>query len=60
MSTAQLIVLDLAVSVRAAGAWIGAALVRKRLLLGVALALTGARLVTVAVLAGSGWWFVQE
>jgi FtsP/CotA-like multicopper oxidase with cupredoxin domain len=52
--------LDLVVSVVAAGAWIGAALARNVAPLAVALAATLARVITIALLAGSGWWFVQE
>ena len=52
--------LDLVVSVLAAGAWIASALVRNRLLVSFAIAATAARAVTVALLAGSGWWFVQD
>jgi FtsP/CotA-like multicopper oxidase with cupredoxin domain len=52
--------LDLAVSVVAAGAWFAAAVTRRRLVLVLASVATGGRLATVALLAGSGWWFVQE
>jgi FtsP/CotA-like multicopper oxidase with cupredoxin domain len=52
--------LDLVVSVVAAGAWIAAALVTGRPLVAVAIGATAARVATVALLAGSGWWFVQD
>ncbi|MEU5406807.1 multicopper oxidase family protein [Nocardia asteroides] len=67
MSTAAWVVLDHAVTVAGALAWFGAAgLVARRsarligALLSVAVALTIVRAVPVAVLAGRGWWFVQE
>jgi FtsP/CotA-like multicopper oxidase with cupredoxin domain len=65
--TATLITLDLLAAVLAAVAWIGAgstaAARRGDLALGLAalaVVLTLARIAGVAVLAGSGWWFVQE
>ncbi|WP_280299160.1 multicopper oxidase family protein [Nocardia neocaledoniensis] len=68
MSTAAWIVLDHAVTVAGASAWFGAAgLVARRrsarfvgVMLSVAVALTLSRGIPVAVLAGRGWWFVQE
>src|SRR5690349_4656183 len=53
--------LDLVVSVLAAGSWLAAGAVHgRRLLLMVAVCLSAARVGTVGLLAGSGWWFVQE
>ncbi len=68
MSTAAWIVLDHAVTVAGASAWFGAAgLVARRrsarfvgVMLSVAVALTLSRAIVVTVLAGRGWWFVQE
>jgi hypothetical protein len=60
VTTAQISLLDLAISVVAAGAWFAAGATRRRLLLVLASVATVARLGTVALLAGSGWWFVQE
>ncbi|MGW0072374.1 multicopper oxidase family protein [Streptosporangium sandarakinum] len=67
MSVATLITFDLLVSVLVAVAWLGAGAAAAARRSGIALALfiTGAvlsvaRVVTAAVLAGAGWWFVQE
>ncbi|MFI5497971.1 multicopper oxidase family protein [Nocardia asteroides] len=68
MSTAAWIVLDHAVTAAGALAWFGAAglVARQRstrligAMLSIAVALTISRAVPVAVLAGRGWWFVQE
>jgi FtsP/CotA-like multicopper oxidase with cupredoxin domain len=61
------VTLDLLVSAVAAGAWLAAAACAAagrsraaRALVGLALAATVARIATAAVLAASGWWFVQE
>ena len=60
--TSQWILLDLVAQIVAAGAWFGAAVRRgpTRAIVALALAATAARIGTVALLAGSGWWFVQE
>lgn len=67
MTTLQLILLDHLVSQLSVAAWFGsaaaAALQRARLafgLLAAAVLVVMARVVTVALLAGQGWWFVQE
>jgi FtsP/CotA-like multicopper oxidase with cupredoxin domain len=67
MSTTALTVLDHACTLLAAAAWFAAgvtAALRRNgpalVLLAAALVLTAARVVSVAVLAGRGWWFVQE
>jgi FtsP/CotA-like multicopper oxidase with cupredoxin domain len=67
MTTDRLIAVDLAVSVAAAAAWLGAgasaAARRPRValaLLGIAILTSAARAMTVLLLAGAGWWFVQE
>jgi FtsP/CotA-like multicopper oxidase with cupredoxin domain len=67
MTTSQLIIVDHAVALVSAAAWAGAgataAARRTRLalaLLASAGLVTLARVATVAVLAGRGWWFVQE
>ncbi len=67
MNVQQLLVADLLLVVLSAAGWIGAgvtgAMGRGRLsraLVGSAAALTLARTGVVAVLAGHGWWFVQE
>ncbi|MFI6763451.1 multicopper oxidase family protein [Micromonospora sp. NPDC050417] len=67
MTTAGLTVLDHACTLLGAVAWLAAgvtaALRRARtalVLLAAALVLTTARAVSVAALAGRGWWFVQE
>ncbi|QNP74737.1 multicopper oxidase family protein [Streptomyces roseirectus] len=67
MTTARLILLDHAVALLDVVAWFGtgvaAALRRHRLaraLLLTALLVTLARIATVSVLAGRGWWFVAE
>jgi len=67
MTTGQLIVVDHAVALLSAAAWFaaGAAVAARRArlalgLLGAAVLVTLVRVATVAVLAGRGWWFVQE
>jgi len=67
MTTDQLIVVDHVVALLSAAAWSAtgatAAARRTRLALGLlaaAVLVTLARVTTVAVLAGRGWWFVQE
>lgn len=67
MTTGQLMLLDLVMSTLAAAGWLGAgamAAARRRWIAmgaaGLALAATAGRLVVVAVLARSGWWFVAE
>lgn len=68
MSTAAWIVLDHAVTVAGALAWFSAAglVARQRsarligVMLSAGVALTITRAIPVAVLAGRGWWFVQE
>ena len=67
MTTGQLIIVDHAVALLSVAAWsaagVTAAARRNRLALGLlatAVLVTLARVVTVAVLAGRGWWFVQE
>ncbi|TDC47607.1 multicopper oxidase family protein [Jiangella ureilytica] len=68
MSTGQLVLLDHVVAVLTAALWLGAGTVAAaspRRVLVVALAGAGllavaGRLALVAVLAGRGWWFVQE
>ncbi|WP_203703595.1 multicopper oxidase family protein, partial [Asanoa iriomotensis] len=73
MKTHQLLAVDLALTVLIAALWVGAGVVagglvegqRRRGMLAVSLAgaavtATAARIVVVAVLAGRGWWFVQE
>src|SRR5258705_297782 len=67
MTTDGLIAVDLAVSVVAAAAWLGAgasaAARRPRValaLLGVAILTSVARGIMVLLLAGAGWWFGQE
>lgn len=65
--TASLIKIDLLLVVLCAAAWIGAAVAalarRRHVALGLAVAgllLAGARVAAVVLLAGHGWWFVQE
>ena len=67
MTTGRLIVVDHVVALLSAAAWCAAgataAARRTRLALGLlaaAMVVTLARVATVAVLAGRGWWFVQE
>ena len=67
MTTGQLIVVDHVVALLSAATWSAAgataAARRTRLALGLlatAVLVTLARVITVAVLAGRGWWFVQE
>jgi FtsP/CotA-like multicopper oxidase with cupredoxin domain len=67
MSTAQLIAVDLLVTLLAAAAWLGAgvaaAVHRARVALGLlaaAVAVTLARAGTAVALAADGWWFAQE
>jgi FtsP/CotA-like multicopper oxidase with cupredoxin domain len=67
VTTGQLIVVDDVVALLSAAAWSAAgataAARRTRLALGLlasAVLVTLARVTTVAVLAGRGWWFVQE
>jgi FtsP/CotA-like multicopper oxidase with cupredoxin domain len=67
MTTGQLIILDHVVALLSVAAWSAAgataAARRNRLALGLlaaAVLVTVARVSTVAVLAGRGWWFVQE
>jgi FtsP/CotA-like multicopper oxidase with cupredoxin domain len=67
MSTAQLIAVDLLVTLLAAAAWVGAgataAAGRARAaltLLAAAVAVTLARVGTAVALAADGWWFAQE
>jgi FtsP/CotA-like multicopper oxidase with cupredoxin domain len=67
MTTGQLIIVDHAVALLSVAAWsaagAAAAAQRARLALGLlaaAVLVTLARVTTVAVLAGRGWWFVQE
>ncbi|WP_338682333.1 multicopper oxidase family protein [Streptomyces acidiscabies] len=67
MTTARLILLDHAVALLGVVSWFGAgvaaALRRHTLglvLLGAAASVTFARVATVSVLAGRGWWFVAE
>jgi FtsP/CotA-like multicopper oxidase with cupredoxin domain len=67
MTTAALTVLDHVWALLGAAAWLaaGVTVIRGRaraalVLLGAALVLTLAKAVSVAVLAGRGWWFVQE
>lgn len=67
MTAGGLIVTDHVVALLTAATWFGAgaaaALHRARLalvLLAAALAVTVARVATAAILAGQGWWFVQE
>jgi FtsP/CotA-like multicopper oxidase with cupredoxin domain len=67
MTTGQLIIVDHVVALLSAAAWAAAgataAARRTRLALGLlaaAVLVTLARVTTVAVLAGRGWWFVQE
>ncbi|SCL49554.1 Multicopper oxidase with three cupredoxin domains (includes cell division protein FtsP and spore coat protein CotA) [Micromonospora citrea] len=67
MSTSLLIVLDHVVALLGVAAWLAAGVTltlrRTRLALAVVVAavlVTLARVVSVAVLAGRGWWFVQE
>jgi FtsP/CotA-like multicopper oxidase with cupredoxin domain len=67
MTTGQLIIVDHVVALLCAAAWsaagASAAARRTRLALGLlttAVPVTLARVATVAVLAGRGWWFVQE
>jgi FtsP/CotA-like multicopper oxidase with cupredoxin domain len=67
MSTIGLIAVDLLVAVAGAGTWLGAAVAassgraRATSILAVsAVAVTLTRVAVVAVLAGRGWWFVQE
>lgn len=63
MSTIGLIAIDLTLTFLCAVAWLGAATIKPRWVRLVALAaaaLTLARVAVVVVLAGRGWWFVQE
>ncbi|HEY3015142.1 MAG TPA: multicopper oxidase family protein [Nocardioides sp.] len=67
MTTAQWIVTDLVVALLSVGSWfataVSAALRRPRLALGLLIAsvvIAVARVGTVAMLAGRGWWFVEE
>jgi FtsP/CotA-like multicopper oxidase with cupredoxin domain len=67
MSTAGLAALDMAVALAAAVAWLGAGVAAAvgrtgwvPALFALALLATFVRIGTVATLAGSGWWFVQE
>jgi FtsP/CotA-like multicopper oxidase with cupredoxin domain len=67
MTTGRLIIVDHGVALLSVAAWFaaaaGAAARRTRLtrgLAGVAVLVTLLRVATVAVLAGRGWWFVQE
>ena len=67
MTTGQLIIVDDAVALLSVAAWfatgVAAAVRRARLALGLLVAavlVTLVRMITVAVLAGRGWWFVQE
>lgn len=67
MTTLQWMVLDHAVAVIGAAAWFGAGAAAALRRIGPALALlvaavlaTAARVLTVAVLAVEGWWYVQE
>lgn len=67
MATGTLVVADHAVALLSVAAWFAAgvtmSLRRARLsldLLAVALLVTSTRVASVAVLAGRGWWFVQE
>ncbi|MER5206599.1 multicopper oxidase family protein [Streptomyces sp. NPDC002825] len=67
MTTGRLIVLDHAVALLGVVSWFGAgvaaAVRRRRLgfgLLAAAVLVTLARAATVSVLAGRGWWFVEE
>jgi FtsP/CotA-like multicopper oxidase with cupredoxin domain len=67
MTTGQLIIVDHAVALLSVAAWSAAgataAVRRIRLSLGLlaaAVLVTLARVTTVAVLAGRGWWFVEE
>jgi FtsP/CotA-like multicopper oxidase with cupredoxin domain len=63
MSTIGLIAVDLTLALLCAAAWLGAAMVKPGLVKPVvagAVGVTLARAVVVALLAGRGWWFVQE
>jgi len=67
MTTGQLIIVDHVVALLSVAAWsatgAAAATRRARLALGLlaaAVLVTLARVITVALLAGRGWWFVQE
>ena len=67
MTTGQLIIVDHVVALLSAAAWFaaGATAATRRTrpalgLLAAAVLVTLARVATVAVLAGRGWWFVQE
>ena len=67
MTTGQLIIVDHVVALLSVAAWsaagVTAAARRARLALGLlaaAVLVTLARVTTVAMLAGRGWWFVQE
>ena len=67
MTTGQLIIVDHVVALLSVAAWSAAgataAARRARLALGLlaaAVLVTLARVATVAMLAGRGWWFVQE
>ena len=67
MTTGQLIIVDHVVALLSVAAWfatgVTAATRRARLafgLLAAAVLVTLARVTTVAMLAGRGWWFVQE
>ena len=71
MTAALLLALDLVAAIITAGAWIAAAVlaappIRRRVawlviaLVGVGLLGLIAQLVCTALLAGDGWWFVQE
>jgi hypothetical protein len=65
MATGQLIIVDDAVALLSAAAWstAGATAAAQRTRLGflaAAVLVTLARVATVAVLAGRGWWFVEK
>ncbi|MFD0580229.1 hypothetical protein [Dactylosporangium darangshiense] len=67
MTTGQWIILDHAVTLLSVAAWfaagVTAALARAQAALGLleaAVLVSLARIATVAILAGRGWWFVQE
>jgi FtsP/CotA-like multicopper oxidase with cupredoxin domain len=63
MSTIGLIALDLTLALLCAAAWLSTAMVKPRLvrlLAAGAVTVTIARVVVVVLLAGRGWWFVQE
>jgi FtsP/CotA-like multicopper oxidase with cupredoxin domain len=67
MSTFALMATDLLVALACVAGWLGAAIAAAagrgratRILTAGAVAVTLSRIATVAVLAGRGWWFVQE